>query len=158
MLLHLLCTGCFAIIPQKFTICACRTLGVQESWCIWCCKCCHIFFISLQVCSWIVLALSYYVCLHLLFKCSNIYSIFLHGSSRWRMSSFHGIMHIDFLFKMQKDQKLRVLNHLFLLIIILFKNLQMCLTSGSTLLLKVLSTLSTKRWKHIDCTRFVCLP
>lgn len=51
VVLYLLHTGCFAIIPYKFASCPSRTFAVQKRWRIWCCKYCHIFFISLRVLS-----------------------------------------------------------------------------------------------------------
>lgn len=91
-----------------------------------------------------------------IFLCSNWseslfpMSVFL---PRLGMFSFLGTMHIDSLFRMQRDLRLRGLHHSFLLIKPLFKIHLMCLTSGSTQPHSLLFIFSARKWMVIAFTR-----
>lgn len=73
------------------------------------------------------------------------------------MYFFHGTMRIDFLSKTQRDLRLRGLDHSFLLIKLLSRNLLTYLTNGYTQPLRVLFILSAKKWMDIDYIRSVLL-
>ena len=85
------------------------------------------------------------------------YFLFALCSSRSRMYSFPGTMHIGSLSRMRRDSRLRGMHHLFPLISPPLKIHLMCWTNGSIQLPVVLFILSAKRWKHIGFTRLFSL-